>query len=114
MPVTAAPPPVIVGPSGLPASICASLPEFVRDQKRYCVLGLRVTGDATALDKAGAKLGSEGWDIEIAQVSPTARLMMVKADGKTLADLTSLSDRLRNREFGLLTASAASLPVPGQ
>jgi hypothetical protein len=114
MPVTAMPPPVVVGPGGLPASICEGLPEFTRDNKRYCVLGLRVMGENDALEKATAKLLSEGWSASIVQVSPTSRIIILKADGKSLSAISGLQGRVGGGEFGPLTISVAALSHPGQ
>jgi hypothetical protein len=106
------PPPVVVGPSGLPASICTGLPEITYNNVRHCLFGLRVTGDYVFLEGARAKLSSQGWDAKINQISHTQYVLIVDAKGKDLPALQTVQDRIRAAEFGTLQVSAVSVPLP--
>lgn len=101
----------MVGPNGLP-SICTGLPRFTLKRTNYCVFGLTVTGAVEELNKASAKLVGDGWDAKVETLSPTQHVMIVNADGKTLAALSADERRIKSGEFGLLETAATLFTVP--
>ena len=90
------------------------MPLVMQGKKRFCIFGLRVTGDARSLDKASAALTGAGYDAKVTQIIDGERFMVVKSDGKSLPDLKTANDRINTAEFGLLKSSVLAAPVAGQ
>jgi hypothetical protein len=84
----------------------------MQGKKRFCIFGLRVTGDAGSLDKASAALTGAGYDAKVTQIIDG--FMVVKSDGKSLTVLKTANDRINTAEFGVLKSSVLAVPVAGQ
>ena len=107
----APPPPAIIGPGGLPATICEGLPSIDRGDQHVCVFGLSMSGDVADLRRAGAALVAEGWDAKVMGTSPGDAVGIVDAKGRTLLQLKGVEDRVSRGEFGRLTVSIVAVPI---
>ena len=105
------PPPAIIGPGGMPATICEGLPSVDRGQQHICIFGLRMTGDVADLRRASAALVADGWDAKVMGTSASDAVGIVDAKDRTLLQLKGVEDRVSRGEFGHLTVSVVAVPI---